>query len=48
MAIATNVLKLFFARVVVYVSPLLVRFCWFLWIINRALYFMKRSCLLNL
>ena len=48
MAIVINVLKLFLARIVMYVSPLLIRFCWFSRIINCALYFIKRLYLLNL
>ena len=48
MAIAINILKFLLARVIVYVSPLLICFYWFSWIINCALYFVKRLYLLNL
>ena len=48
MVIAINILKFFFARVVVYIFPLLMRFYWFPWIINCVLYFIKRLCLSNL
>ena len=48
MAIVINILKFLFTRVIVYVFFLLVRFYWFSWTINRALYFIKRLYLLNL
>ena len=48
MAIVINVLKLFFTRVIVYVFPLLMRFCWFSRMIKFVLYFMKRLYLSNL
>ena len=48
MAIAINVLKLLFAKVVAYISPSLMRFYWFPRIINCALYFIKRLYLSNL
>ena len=48
MAIAINVLKFFPARVIIYIFPLLVRFCWSPRTINCALYFIKRPYLSNL
>ena len=48
MEIIINILKFLPARVVTYVSPLLMRFYWSPRTINRALYFIKRPYLLNL
>ena len=48
MAITINILKFLLIRVIMYISPLLVRFYWSPWTINYTLYFIKRLYLLNL
>ena len=48
MAIIINILKFFPARVIMYISPLLIRFYWSSRTINYTLYFIKRLYLSNL
>ena len=48
MAIAINILKFLPTKVIIYISPLLIRFYWSPWTIKRALYFIKQPYLSNL